>query len=319
VNEHRLAAIDLVGRLAAAGRLGRDELLRLGVDLSRELRVLGVPIRIDSEGLRWVPPADALNAQQIAGIIRDAGSDCAIQVSPLTDSTNTRLLAAAADGERGPRVLLAECQLDGRGRRGRQWQASWGDALLMSFLVDTGRSGSELPCLAIATGVSVAMALSAIGVAGIRLKWPNDVLLAGAKLAGVLVEASGRADARGVAVIGIGLNWRIAPDRRAAIGQVSAELMSALPDGDRDRNRVAGHLILAVLAMAERFRREGLAPFLEGFARLDALVGRTVNIVTSHETREGVALGLADDGSLRIAHDDGERRYHSAEVSVRQA
>src|SRR5690606_35655835 len=214
---------------------------------------------------------------------------------------------------------LAECQLAGRGRRERAWLARYGEGILLSLLVDAGRPVRELPGLAIAAGATLAGTLAGMGVAGVSLKWPNDLLVDGRKVAGLLVESPGGNAGQGLAVIGVGLNWAPSAIGRAAIGQPVDGIGAALAAAAHTRNTVAAHVIAALLRMVERFRIDGLAPFLTDFATFDALRGRPVTLLADGMARDGIALGIAPDGSLRVAHDDVERRYHSADVSVRAA
>lgn len=325
MNARQLAAIGLVESVSLAGYVPiaqAQSRLPAGQDwvgVIAELQMLGLPVVVDGDALRWNPGPDVLSAQIIDRELRADSHACDLEVVVLTDSTNSRLLAAAAKGDRGPRALLTECQLAGRGRRQRQWQAPFGESILMSLLVDSGRTTFELPGLAIAVGATLATTLAEWGVEGLSLKWPNDLLLGGAKLAGVLVEAIGGSSGGGLVVIGVGLNWALSPESHRRIDQRVASVSPALPPALRDRNRLAAGLIGALLSMIERFRTHGLAPFLEDFERCDALKGKAVVVQTGDVIREGLAVGLAQDGSLRIEHADGERCYHSADVSVRAA
>ncbi|MEK7738086.1 MAG: biotin--[acetyl-CoA-carboxylase] ligase, partial [Pseudomonadota bacterium] len=103
------------------------------------------------------------------------------------DSTNSRLLSLAETGAAAGSVLATERQTGGRGRRGRSWLSASGDSLTFSLLWRF-QPNRSLSGLSLAVGVAVARALEALGVRGITLKWPNDVLLNGRKLAGVLIE-----------------------------------------------------------------------------------------------------------------------------------
>lgn len=317
--------MELIQALAGTGHVSLTEATRLvGPDTPLaeafdELRVLGFPLSIGPDGVRWIPGASALSPAAVERVLSDAGQYCRVECTALTDSTNARLLARAAGGEREPCALLAECQSAGRGRRQRRWQARYGEAILFSVLLEVGRPASELPGLAIATGVALASALEEFGLAGVTLKWPNDVLLDGRKLAGILVEATGGQSSEGMAVVGVGLNWRLSETARARIDQPVADLTGASSPVPGDRSHVAGRLIAAVLAMAQRFRRGGLAPFLVDYARFDALSSRPVEIRTESGVQSGIARGLAADGALRVAHEGVERTYRSADISVRAA
>lgn len=324
VGAHLVATGLIETLLAESGHLPTARLAGVAgphyADAIDQLIDLGFPLVFEHDGLRWRAGAPTpLSAERIRAFVSQSGLVCDVDCVALTDSTNARLLAQAVAGESGPCALLAECQTAGRGRRQRRWQARFGESLLFSVLLDSGRRPSELPGLAIAVGVTVANALSRLGVEGVALKWPNDIQLSGSKLAGVLVEAPGRAASQGLAVVGVGLNWQLSEAACAGIDQPAADLSALARTGEIDRTEIAGRLIVELIVMAQRFRKDGLAAFLDDYARFDVLAGRAVDVRTETGRRQGVALGLAEDGALRVAHPEGECRYRSADVSVRIA
>jgi len=274
---------------------------------------LALPVCRDGDELVWSPSGEVLSSSAIGDGLAAAGEECEVAVEVLLDSTNARLLHASTLGMTVPRALLAECQGEGRGRRQRVWRARFGEAILLSVLVECPRPLAELPGLAIVAGVALTRALAGMQVSGLGLKWPNDVLLRGAKLAGVLVESGGR---KGQVVIGIGINWTGAGRLSASLDRSVADLAAALPAGV-DRNQVAVEVIAAILHDVRTFAEHGLRAFLDDFARYDALAGRAVRVLTPDSTsRFGAACGLAGDGGLKVDHGGTVMVYHSAEVSV---
>lgn len=310
----------LIDRLRRLGELERADAARtIGGEavLAERLALyasLGLPIVEDGPRLRWRDTAAPLQVAQIEAAARAAGDGCPIDVRILTESTNADLLAAAAAGERGPRALFAEVQSAGRGRRQRRWLGRYGEALLFSLLVEVGRSPAELPGIALAAGVALAEAIAGLGI-DVRVKWPNDLVIGDAKLAGILVETASAAT--GDVVIGIGLNWH--RPSGAVLERAAAALSESLSDGQCDRNTVAARSIATLLQMVREFRDQGLTPFLPRFARRDALAGRLVDVDTGSAVVTGVAAGVAADGALRVIRDGIEQRYYSADVSVRPA
>jgi BirA family biotin operon repressor/biotin-[acetyl-CoA-carboxylase] ligase len=283
-------------------------------------RRLGLPVVQERDGLYWRPaPGLALDRARVGAGLAAAGQHCPFAIVPLTDSTNARLLAAAVAGDSAPRLLLAEVQSAGRGRRQRSWQVRYGEGILLSVLLRPNRPPAQWPGLALATGVALAECLQQAGVADIGLKWPNDLVRAGGKLGGVLVEAaSGGASA--AVVVGLGLNWALGPDTRAGLDQAAADLSGALPPQAGARSELAGRLAGRVLAMAAQFEAEGLAPFLPRFERFDVLRDRPVLVHVDHgPARPGLARGLAADGALRVEHDGRVCTWHSADVTIRPA
>jgi BirA family biotin operon repressor/biotin-[acetyl-CoA-carboxylase] ligase len=214
-------------------------------------------------------------------------------------------------------------QSAGRGRRRRAWLGRYGEAILLSLLLRPARPPAQWPGLAVAAGVALAQTLEQAGVAGIGLKWPNDLVLAPGKLGGLLVEAgAGTAGAAGggAVVVGLGLNWSLGAATRASLEQPAADLAGRLAADRADRSALAGTLAASVLAMAERFDAEGLAPLLAGYRRFDVLLDRPV-LVHGHDgcARAGVARGLAADGALRVEHDGQVHTWSAGDVTIRPA
>jgi BirA family biotin operon repressor/biotin-[acetyl-CoA-carboxylase] ligase len=203
-----------------------------------------------------------------------------------TSSTNDRARELAARGAPHLTLVTAREQTAGRGRQGRTWVAPPGSALLMSLIL---RDHDELAPLR--GGVAVA------DVAGpeAQVKWPNDVLVDGRKLSGVLVE--GRPQ-EGWVVLGIGINVREAP----------ADLPAAALGRD-DPEQVLSELLTALT----RRLSEPRAVVLQALRERDALLGRPV----AWNEGEGTGAGIDDDGALRVRRPDGSQvSLHSGEVHL---
>ena len=176
-------------------------------------------------------------------------------------------------------------------------------------------------------GVASAEALRALGFESVQLKWPNDLVVACnegdgrdgglRKLAGLLVEGGGEAAGPARAVIGLGLNVAMPADTATGIDQPWIDLATLAGGQPPSRNVVAAVLLSHWLPALSLFDEVGLAPFLEPWARFDALAGREVLVHAHDGDHAGVAVGLADDGGLRVRIGAGERVVHAGEVSVR--
>ena len=200
------------------------------------------------------------------------------------DSTNSWLLEKAAGEAPSGTVCLAEQQTAGRGRRGRSWISPFGSNIYLSILWRYGLAPAQLSGLSLAAGLAVVRALEQLGIQGIGLKWPNDVLADGCKLAGLLLEVVGEAEGPSRVVVGVGVNVRMSAQQGAGIDQPWTDLAS-MPDARRySRNRLAALLIEHLVAMLNAFETQGLAPLLEEWNRYDLLHGRRV-IVTSGDRR----------------------------------
>ncbi|MFS8063142.1 MAG: biotin--[acetyl-CoA-carboxylase] ligase [Luteimonas sp.] len=248
----------------------------------------------------------------------------ALEVAWSLDSTNSELLRRATPAT-GAAVLLAERQTGGRGRRGRDWASPLAANLYLSLARMFSGGLARLPGLSLVAGVASAEALHALGFGAVRLKWPNDIVVADddglRKLGGLLVEGGGEHAGPVRAVLGLGLNIDMPPSFAAAIMQPWIDLATLANTGRAgtppSRNQVAAMLLAHWLPALEQFDVEGLAPFLPRYAQLDALAGRDVVLLENGAIRAGHALGLAGDGALRVQIDGSEHHVHSGEVSVR--
>lgn len=328
MNERELLVRLLRGPVSGAGLARTEGQTRAAIwKHVRALRDAGVEIGVlPGRGYVLDQPMDLLDAETIsAGIAEDhRAALVAIEVAWSLDSTNSELLRRVTSAE-GVAALLAERQSGGRGRRGRAWASPLAANLYLSVARRFSGGLARLPGLALVTGVATVEALHALGFEGVRLKWPNDLVVAdGAivrKLGGLLAEGGGEAGGPARAVIGLGLNVAMPATAAAGIDQPWTDLTKLAAGKAPSRNRVAAAVLDHWLPALAQFDRDGLAPFLPRYAVLDALAGREVSVsVHGHgATQAGVALGLADDGALRVRVDGSEQRVHAGEVSVRRA
>lgn len=282
------------------------------------LRAAGVAIEGRAgDGYRLAQPLELLDRARILGqLVPDvAASLAALEIGWTVGSTNSELLRRSAP-LRGVDVLLAERQTGGRGRRGRQWASPLAANIYLSVSRAFAGGLSRMGGLSLAAGVAVGEALHALGFAEAGLKWPNDVLVDGRKLGGLLVEGGGEFAGPARAVIGLGLNVRMPVGIAADITQPWMDL-DTLAGAPVSRNQVVATLLSHLLPALDQFEQQGLAPFLPRYAAMDVLAGRLVRVEEAGALHEGTALGLAEDGALRIAIDGGERHFHAGEVSVR--
>jgi BirA family biotin operon repressor/biotin-[acetyl-CoA-carboxylase] ligase len=294
------------------------------------LRQAGVGIAAQpGRGYALTQPLDLLDAHRIratlpAAVAARVGS---LEVAWSIDSTNSELLRRPVDPAAGVDVLLAERQTGGRGRRGRSWASPLAAHLYLSVSRPFAGGLARLGGLSLVAGVATAEALRALGFDCVRLKWPNDVVEASAhglrKLGGLLIEGSGEHAGPARAVIGLGLNIRMPEVAALAIDQPWCDLAGLAEHHARavpERNAAAAAVIAHLLPALDLFDAEGLAPFLPRYAALDALAGQAITLQSDTTRQAGTALGVAEDGALRLRLDDGrEQRVHAGEVSVRRA
>ena len=284
------------------------------------LRELGAPVEaVAGSGYRLAWPLEPLAAGDIRDRL-DASTRtrlAGLSVHWRIDSTNTELQRRAATTS-GIEVCLAETQTAGRGRRGREWQSPLGGNLYFSLLRRFEVGMAELSGLSLVVGVAVVDALADCGVTAAGLKWPNDVLANGQKLAGILVELSGEFLGPCHAVIGVGINLRLPAAARHRIDQPAIDIASLCREVP-SRNALAARLISRLVDALDRFEGQGFAAFGEAYARHDLLRGRNVRVLAAGTAHEGIGAGVDERGALIVRHGKTDTHYDSAEVSVRAA
>ena len=192
-----------------------------------------------------------------------------------------------------------------------------GGSVAFSILWRFTRSTGALSGLGLAVAVGAAEALEKLGVRGVSLKWPNDLLHDGSKLGGILIETTGDAAGQATAVVGVGVNVRLGTEARERIGQPVTDLAASGP-GTLSRPAVLAELLVSIAPVLELFSREGFAPFRQAWLRRHAWQGRRVVLVgTGRRLAEGEVIGIAADGALELACERGVERFHSGELSLR--
>lgn len=258
------------------------------------------------------------NPDLIRALLGEAGSR--FELLAEVDSTNRWLLDAPLEGSPAPpRAVLAGRQLAGRGRRGRSWLAEPGRSIALSVAFE--RAGHLPPAsgLSLAVGCALARAL-AEHCDGLSLKWPNDLLRHGRKCGGVLIESrAGRASGERPilrVVVGVGLNLFAPDDPHTLIAQPAAGLFErelSLPI-----EALIAKVTQAVAAAWFEHERAGLEPFLDIWRRFDAWQGQQVELRDGDQVLEwGEALGIDQQGALRLLTPAGERRILAGDLSLR--
>jgi BirA family biotin operon repressor/biotin-[acetyl-CoA-carboxylase] ligase len=216
-------------------------------------------------------------------------------------STQSVAFDLAERGAADRTVVLADHQTAGRGRRGRSWSDEPGSSLLVSILLRPRLPLPRLPLLSYAAAVAVAEALEA--VAGLRpsLKWPNDVLVRGRKIAGILLE-SRLSPAAPTVVVGIGVNLtqrRFPPELEGHATSVALETGRAV-----ERERALTALLGALDVWRSRLETDGFAPLRERWLTLSETIGRRVSV----DGRGGLAVDVDLEGALLLQEGADLRR-----------
>ena len=226
------------------------------------------------------------------------------------DSTQTIAFALADTGAPDGTTVLAHYQNDGRGRRGRTWYAPPGTALLTSIVVRPRLAPRELPLYSFAAALAAADAVERVGGIGARLKWPNDVLLGGRKVAGVLLESRATAGGDPVIAVGVGLNLR----QSAFPVDLETRATSVLIETGRTiATEAALEALMETFATWRgRLEREGFSPLRVRWLAASDTIGRRVEV----DGVAGTAVDLASDGALVIADGRVHRRVVAGEITA---
>lgn len=287
------------------------------------LRSMGLPVESRGRHGYCLPGGvELLDATLIRAALgpRAQRALAALKVAFSIDSTSGYLLGQPMPGPGEVACCLAEYQDGGRGRRGRRWLSPAARGLCLSLGVRLERGGHDLPTLSLVTGVAVVRALEVAGARGALLKWPNDVILGGGKLGGILVDVSGEPGGPLHVVIGVGLNVHGCPpagDVTPGGGLPPASLSERPGAQNPSRNALAAALVDSLVAAVADFDSHGFSPFADAWRQVDFLAGRAIDLEVAGRRESGIARGIADDGTLLIESGGGRHRVVAGEVTLR--
>lgn len=316
--------------LLADGKFHSGEVLATRLKVSRSavwklvraLRALDIQVQaVPRQGYRLARAVDLYARQAILKQIPHPAAVERLDVLLQVDSTNRYLFDMPGPAVQRACVCVAEVQHAGRGRRGRTWVAPFGSGICLSLAWRFPESPPTLPALSLAIGVAIMRALKPLGGNGIGLKWPNDVVWQGRKLAGVLIEVRGESSGPTQVVIGLGLNLRMPAAVRIALAERQAALVAdlgeILKDRSPDRNALTATLIGQLIAALQEFGAHGFDAFASEWREYDSLANAPVKVVAGNESVLGTARGVAPDGALQVEVRGALQRFISADVSLR--
>jgi BirA family transcriptional regulator, biotin operon repressor / biotin---[acetyl-CoA-carboxylase] ligase len=314
-------------RRLADGRFHSGEDIARSLDRSRatlsealkRVPELGIELfSVPGKGYRLAEPLEFLDAASIRRRLATVEPAMSLEIVDEIDSTSTRVLELAAGGAPSGTCIAAEWQNSGRGRRGRTWVSSLGGSLTFSMLWRFERGAGHLAGLSLAVGEAVARALAQCGVERVQVKWPNDVVVDFRKLAGILVETSGESQGPSVAVVGVGVNYRLGEKTLERIDQAVIDVAQCAPVLP-SRSALLGELLASLAATLARFDAEGFAATREAWRAIHAYQGRRVRVFPAHEAAyDAEVVDVAPDGALVVATADGRTlNLASADISLR--
>jgi len=313
-------------RLLTDGKFHSGEALASHFDVSRatvwnaiqDAENLGVEIfSVRGRGYKLPQAISLLNEQEILNAIGEQRAWFKCEVHDHLESTNSYLMKKASNGAAHATCIATNLQTKGRGRRGRSWQAGLGASLTFSLLWRFQCGASALSGLSLAVGVALIRALHQMGIDSAKLKWPNDVLIANEKLAGILIELQGDMDGPSAAVIGIGINLDLPAHIKTQIDQPAIDLTSVATK-NINPNELLGVLLKHLSDILSHFEQQGFASVRDEWLQYHAYHQKPVKMLhpDGRET-SGTAIDVAEDGILLVKTPLGEQRFMSGEISLR--
>lgn len=237
-----------------------------------------------------------------------------LAVIPVIDSTNQYLLERMDQLPSGY-ACIAEYQQAGRGRRGRKWFSPFGANLYMSMYWRLEQGPAAAMGLSLVIGIIMAEVIQSLGAPDVRVKWPNDLYLKDRKLAGILVELTGKTGDAAQIVIGAGVNLLMRSEGTAEINQGWINLQEA--GIDIDRNELAAKLLNSLREALPVFERDGLAPFVTRWEALDNFINRPVKLLIGDREVHGIARGIDKQGGLLLEQNGEVKSWVGGEISLR--
>jgi len=306
-------------------RSGQELAQQLGLSRSGIWKVIqtlqdkGIEIfAVQGKGYRLAHPVELLAKNHIRQIIAEHNPSFPGEVMVLweTDSTNRYLSQQCQTDDSTGNSCLAETQTAGRGRRGRTWVSPLGGNVYLSQLWRFNGGPANLSGLSLAAAIAVVEAIQQLGVKDVGLKWPNDVLANGKKLAGILLEINGESNGPTNVVVGVGVNVRLPDAAREEIDQPAVSL-EALLGRNIERNQFAAYLVCKLYEIYEKFSERGFPAFIDQWHEYDVYLNQKIQLSLPAGNIVGVNRGVNQSGSLQIEYDGQIYSYQSGELSMR--
>ncbi|MCJ7616385.1 MAG: biotin--[acetyl-CoA-carboxylase] ligase [Desulfobacterales bacterium] len=234
-----------------------------------------------------------------------------------TDSTNTRAKELAAQGAPEGTLVIAEKQTEGRGRRGRSWFSPPGGGIYFSLILRPVISPGETPKITLMTAVVLAETLISLMKLKLRIKWPNDILVNGKKLAGILTEISTEMDAVNYIIVGLGLNVNTQFEKFPQ--DIKENATSILIENGKQfpRVRLIQHYLKLYEIYYDMFKNNDFEPIMKRWRELADIIGKQIRVDVIGKTHIGKVVDVDNDGVLILKDDQGRlQRIFSGDVTL---
>lgn len=276
------------------------------------LEEAGVPHETVAGGVRLPDDLELLDPSRIFS--SEVPVD--LEIHRVIGSTNDTVMQRLGDVQCQAVLCAAEMQTAGKGRRGRNWVSPFGRNIYVTYGRFLQRELSELGGLSIVVGMQAVNALREMGLEDVGLKWPNDILLQGGKLGGILVELKSQ-ERRGIGIAaGTGINFLLSDKDATQIEQAWSAIDGRVAIS---RNQFLGDFSRRLIEAFNVFNEEGFLPFAEAWADYDVYRGEALSVKRGESWFEGINEGIDREGNLLIRSADGIQVHNAGEVSMRPA
>lgn len=233
------------------------------------------------------------------------------------DSTNFYASKLAHQGMPEGTVVVADCQTSGRGRFKRVWQSPPGRNLYTSIVLRPIVEPLDAPQLTLAAGVAVSDVLSRYCEKKITLKWPNDILVEGKKICGILTEMRTSGTSVDYVIVGIGINLNMRKDEIHEDFREASTSVREVTDHDVSRIQFAADLFMSFEQWYEEYCLNGFEPIRRAWLNYAGIIGKQIRVNQPDDIRKGTVLGLDDYGALLIFDDENNlKRILAGDVSL---
>lgn len=286
----------------------------------QKLEEFGLPVeRVRGVGYRIPGGVDLLSESEIdRHLMASTGHRIPIRLHSVVDSTNREAMRQLeADGSWGV-FHVAECQTAGKGRRGRSWLSPYAASIYLSVAWQFDGGVAAVMGLSLATGVAIRMAVRRVVARDVQLKWPNDLVVQGRKLGGILIELIGDPSDSCRVVVGVGLNVRTPASVGTGISQpwVNLDEFAGEPVS---RNELVAAMVCELQVLLENYGPGAFAAYRKEWLRADWFAGAPVTLSTPSQTVSGIARGVDDTGAILLERDGRIVSYSGGELSLRGA
>lgn len=231
------------------------------------------------------------------------------------ESTNSVLLNDAPEKQHA-KICLAEYQTAGRGRHGRHWLAPFASGLCLSLGWQFKSPVQQLQLISLLPAVALIRVLHKKGLRDACVKWPNDVICKGHKLAGILIEIPASTSDLQTIVIGVGVNVYNRSTMSEQIQQPYTSIEQYLGKA-LSRNELVAMLITELFGLINRVEQKGLVEIRDEWRRHDGLKNTPVTLLNGKQKEKGISRGISDDGSLCVEINGELKQFVSGEISLR--